>query len=316
MRLSLMTRSGDTWTPALIAALLLALSGAEGLAPQEPPPQSPLIKHTPQTFEFLPPAGYERTPAGVLPEDVHRFFQYRFERRAGSAEWEVIRLVVDASRRPEGPDPLLDPLLLQQLIFTREAEKATVSNLVPTTRQEKREGIPMRTTEVQFTRDSTPFVALGAVIATEPKVIFVAVSATASPGLVETMRADFARAMTALKLPSKFLPAEEIARISSQCRALGVVALALGALYPLCWLLFFRGSAGGLHWLRVAWLAAVTILWGAGAWIGTEALPTLRGTEQPIPFFVRLEVVGPLAAIFLLLTIVKIVRPRSAFSWA
>ncbi len=301
---------------ALVLSLLPAPSKVEGPAPQEPPPQSSLVKHSPQTFEFLPPAGYDRMPVGALPDDVHRFFQYRYERRAGSAEWEVIRLVVDASRRSEGPDPLLDPLVLQYLVFTRDAEKAVVSNLVPSTRQEKREGIPMRTTEVQFTRDSTPFVALGAVFATEPKAIFVAVGAPSSPGLVETMRADFARAMTALKIPSKFLPAGEIARISSQCRILGVVALALGALYPLCWVLFFRGSAGGLHWLRVAWLAAVTILWGAGAWIGTDALPTLRGTEQTIPFFVRLEVVGPLAVLFLLLTIVKVVRPRSAWAWA
>ena len=174
----------------------------------------------------------------------------------------------------------------------------------------------MRTTEVQFTRDSTPYTALGAVISTEPKAIFVAFSAPTSPGLLDAMRADFDLAMAALKIPSTLLPPEEVARISRLCRIFGIAALALSALYPLCWAVFFRGSADRLHWVRAAWLAAATILWAAAAFLGTEALSTLRATEQPIPFFVRLEIDTPPAILFLLLAIVKIVRPRSAWTWA
>jgi len=223
--------------------LLLALAAADQGSPirQTGPIQ---LKSDDPVYELLLPASYG---APVPPEDPPRYY-----RSAGRESWARVSAILAAIPHP----------LKQNPAGITAEEMVPLISLPPgatwTFSRTKWKDLEIGVLEYRAVVNNLPVLGLSTILPLARKGLRFTVYA---PDPLETeVREDFQMLLTKITRTESNWLTEEALRNAALLQKVTIAGGVLFWLYPIAWVIFFRGRPLAAHWLRTGWLLAIALL--------------------------------------------------------
>jgi hypothetical protein len=227
---------------ALLAlALGLTAQGSDVTAVQT---GSITLKSDDPVYELLLPVSYE--PAIPLEKPPW------FIRSTGPERWAKISTQVAAMSQalPQNPGGITAEELLPLISLPPEATW--------TFSRTKWKDLEVGVIEYRAVVADLPVIGLSAVLPLTRKGLRITVYG-ADP-LDKEIRADFDQLLSRVRKAETDWLTEETLRKIATMKKVTIVGGVLAALYPVAWLIFFRGNPHEAHWIRTIWLLAIALL--------------------------------------------------------
>jgi hypothetical protein len=222
-----------------------ALQGVLALAAILPASGGDVVIKSPQpAYELSLPVGYEpATPRETPP---------RYVRACGSETWTKISVtLIEGSK-----------VLPQNLSGVTAEETLPCVPLPPDAKWSFSrlpwKGFDIGAVEYRAVVKDLPVIGVAVVLPLVSGSLTIIVSAP--DPLEKECREDFREILSRVtKAPSPWHPPEYYQKIRTR-ELVGQAGVALLTLYPIAWLIFFRGHPMRAHWLRTGWLVAIAVL--------------------------------------------------------
>jgi hypothetical protein len=203
-----------------------------------------VVKSALPVYEVTLPAGYQAT---IPPETP-----VRYVRSSGPEPWAKISLLLSPASDALKQDP--SGVKVEQILPFLSLPpdcKYTFSTL-------PWHDLSIGVIEYHTVLKDLPIISRTALLPLQGKALIVTVYAP--DPLEKEMREDFSLVIYRLtKTVTNWCTTEELGKIDA-FEKVGVIALIVSALYPLAWVLLFRGNPMRFHWLRTGWLVTNSIL--------------------------------------------------------
>ena len=223
-----------TALPGLLVAAALLSPAADDVVIKSPQP----------VYELSLPSGYAPTTPRELPA--------RYVRSCGDEPWVRVSVTLVESSR-----------VLTQNLAGVTAEETLPSVFLPpdakwTFSRLPWKGFEIGAVEYHAVVKDLPVLGLAVVLPLLSGSLTIIVSAP--DPLEKECREDFKAILSRItKAPTNWHPPEHYQKIRTR-EGVGLAGAALLGLYPVAWLIFFRGHPMRAHWLRTGWLTAVAVL--------------------------------------------------------
>lgn len=230
----------------MIALLLLAL----GLASQTP--DGTLVRQAGSITLKSDDPGYELTLPLTYEQKFPTETPTRYVRYVGREPWARISTQIAAT----------SGALLQNPTGITAEEILSLVSLPPdatwTFSRTRWKDLEVGVIEYRAVVADLPVIGLSTILPLTKKGLRITVYA-ADP-LEKEVRGDFEQLLSRItKVQTNWLTDQELKRISTM-EKVSIGGAALAALYPIAWLIFFRGQPLAVHWLRTIWLFAIALV--------------------------------------------------------
>ena len=256
-----------------VALSLVQQSGAVTLAQQI---GSTTLKSDDPVYELTLPLSYEPTIPVEKPP--------RYIRSTGPERWAKITTQIAAAARalPQNPTGITAEEILPLLSLPPEATW--------TFSRTKWKDLDVGVIEYRAVVADLPVIGLSTVLPLTKKGLRITVYG-ADP-IEKEIRSDFQQVLSRIeKAETDWFTDEQLQKIATM-QKVTIGGAVLAALYPIAWVIFFRGNPHGAHWVRTIWLFLIALL-----------LFTPVTSTGPTTFWSNLLVNALLPLFFLVMTV-------------
>ena len=262
--------------------LSIVLAGSLILAVQAATPPAPASREI--VYEGKDPRFVLRTPPGYVRVASMEPLA-SFERSRGREAWERIYVdlgPLDSALDPKAPPPGVAVLRKLLSLDVREPRgiKIAWGNL-------QIDGL-----EYRFAREGLDMAGRCAWVPIHPKGVAICVSAPST--LAKDLTPELLALVASLRGPTQWLTEQEASSLRHWQAPAWVVPI-LSGVFLLVWAVVLRGNPLRLHWLRVAWHAAVPLVAALGWYFVQRSAAAREKMGIETPLLLWLVVILPLA---------------------